>query len=64
MMEELKYALKGGNTMAKETQPVNEVEIKEPATEFTEEQMNENESSSSENAVENPATEFEKKDDK
>ena len=64
MMEELKYALKGGNTMAKETQPVNEVEIKEPTTEFTEEQMNENESSSSENAVENPATEFEKKDDK
>lgn len=64
MMEELKYALKGGNTMAKETQAVNEEQIVEPVIEFTEVQTNENESSSSENAVDNPTVEYEKKDEK
>ena len=64
MMEELKYALEGGNTMVKVTEdPVkNEAATVEPevTTEFTENQVNENESSSSEQA---PASEFKKDDE-
>lgn len=64
MMEELKYALEGGNTMAKVAEAsVNEtVTTVEPevTTEFTENQVNENESSSSEQA---PASEFKKDDE-
>ena len=64
MMEELKYALEGGNTMAKVAEDsVNEtVTTVEPevTTEFTENQVNENESSSSEQA---PASEFKKDDE-
>ena len=64
MMEELKYALEGGNTMAKVAEAsVNEtVTTVEPevATEFTENQVNENESSSSEQA---PTSEFKKDDE-
>ena len=64
MMEELKYALEGGNTMVKATEdPVkNEAATVEPevTTEFTENQVNENESSSSEQA---PASEFKKDDE-
>lgn len=64
MMEELKYALEGGNTMAKVAEAsVNEtVTTIEPevTTEFTENQVNENESSSSEQA---PASEFKKDDE-
>ena len=64
MMEELKYALEGGNTMAKVAEvSVNEtVTTVEPevTTEFTENQVNENESSSSEQA---PASEFKKDDE-
>lgn len=62
MMEELKYALEGGNTMVKVTEDLvktSEVASVEPevATDFTENQVNENESSSSEQA---PASEFKK----
>ena len=64
MMEELKYALEGGNTMAKVAEAsVNEtVTTVEPevTTEFTENQVNENESSSSEQA---PTSEFKKDDE-
>lgn len=64
MMEELKYALEGGNTMAKVAEDsVNEtVTTVEPevTTEFTENQVNENESSSSEQA---PTSEFKKDDE-
>ena len=64
MMEELKYALEGGNTMVKVTEPVKETEVTtvepEVTTEFTENQVNENESSSSEQA---PASEFKKDDE-
>ena len=64
MMEELKYALEGGNTMVKVTEdPVkNEAATVEPevVTDFTENQVNENESSSSEQA---PASEFKKDDE-
>ena len=64
MMEELKYALEGGNTMAKVAEDsVNEtVTTVEPevTTEFTENQVNENESSSSEQA---PTSEFKKEDE-
>ena len=64
MMEELKYALEGGNTMTKVAEDsVNEtVTTVEPevTTEFTENQVNENESSSSEQA---PASEFKKDDE-
>ncbi len=64
MMEELKYALEGGNTMVKVTEPVKEAEVTtvepEVTTEFTENQVNENESSSSEQA---PASEFKKDDE-
>lgn len=64
MMEELKYALEGGNTMAKVAEAsVNEtVTTVEPevTTDFTENQVNENESSSSEQA---PASEFKKDDE-
>ena len=64
MMEELKYALEGGNTMAKVAEAsVNEtVTTVEPevTTEFTENQVNENESSSSEQA---PTLEFKKDDE-
>lgn len=64
MMEELKYALEGGNTMAKIAEDsVNEtVTPVEPevTTEFTENQVNENESSSSEQA---PTSEFKKDDE-
>ena len=64
MMEELKYALEGGNTMVKVTEPVKETEVTtvepEVTTEFTENQVNENESSSSEQA---PSSEFEKNDE-
>lgn len=65
MMEELKYALEGGNTMVKVTEDsvkTPEVTTVEPevATEFTENQVNENESSSSEQA---PASEFKKDDE-
>ena len=64
MMEELKYALEGGNTMAKVAEAsVNEtVTTVEPevTTEFTENQVNENESSSSEQA---PISEFKKDDE-
>ena len=45
MMEELKYALEGGNTMVKVTEPVKEAEVTtvepEVTTEFTENQVNE-----------------------
>ena len=64
MMEELKYALEGGNTMVKVTEPVKETEVTtvepEVTTEFTENQVNENESSSSEQA---PTSEFKKDDE-
>lgn len=64
MMKELKYALEGGNTMAKVAEAsVNEtVTTVEPevTTEFTENQVNENESSSSEQA---PTSEFKKDDE-
>ena len=64
MMEELKYALEGGNTMAKVAEAsVNEtVTTVEPevTTKFTENQVNENESSSSEQA---PTSEFKKNDE-
>ena len=64
MMEELKYALEGGNTMTKVAEDsVNEtVTTVEPevTTEFTENQVNENESSSSEQA---PTSEFKKDDE-
>ena len=64
MMEELKYALEGGNTMVKVTEDSvkNEAATVEPevTTEFTENQVNENESSSSEQA---PASEFKKDDE-
>ena len=64
MMEELKYALEGGNTMVKVTEPVKEAEVTtvepEVTTEFTENQVNENESSSSEQA---PTSEFKKDDE-
>lgn len=64
MMEELKYALEGGNTMTKVAEDsVNEtVTAVEPevTTEFTENQVNENESSSSEQA---PTSEFKKDDE-
>lgn len=64
MMEELKYALEGGNTMTKVAEAsVNEtVTTVEPevTTEFTENQVNENESSSSEQA---PTSEFKKDDE-
>lgn len=64
MMEELKYALEGGNTMAKVAEDsVNEtVTTVEPevTTEFTENQVNENESSSSEQA---PISKFKKDDE-
>lgn len=65
MMEELKYALEGGNTMVKVTEDsvkTPEVAAVEPevTTEFTENQVNENESSSSEQA---PASEFKKDDE-
>ena len=65
MMEELKYALEGGNTMVKVTEDsvkTPEVTTVEPevTTEFTENQVNENESSSSEQA---PASEFKKDDE-
>lgn len=64
MMEELKYALEGGNTMVKVTEPVKETEVTlaepEVTTEFTENQVNKNESSSSEQA---PASEFKKDDE-
>ncbi len=64
MMKELKYALEGGNTMVKVTEPVKETEVTtvepEVTTEFTENQVNENESSSSEQA---PASEFKKDDE-
>ena len=65
MMEELKYALEGGNTMVKVTEDLvktPEVTSVEPevATDFTENQVNENESSSSEQA---PTSEFKKDDE-
>ena len=64
MMEELKYALEGGNTMVKVTEPVKETEVTtvepEVTTEFTENQVNENESSSSEQA---PTSDFKKDDE-
>ena len=64
MMEELKYALEGGNTMAKVAEAsVNEIVTTvepEVTTEFTENQVNENESSSSEQA---PTSEFKKDDE-
>ena len=64
MMEELKYALEGGNTMAKVAEAsVNEIVTtveSEVTTEFTENQVNENESSSSEQA---PTSEFKKDDE-
>ena len=65
MMEELKYALEGGNTMAKTAEvSVNEPEVTtvepEVTTEFTENQVNENESSSSE---QEPSTDFKKEDE-
>lgn len=65
MMEELKYALEGGNTMVKVTEDLvktPEVASVEPevATDFTENQVNENESSSSEQA---PTSEFKKDDE-
>ena len=65
MMEELKYALEGGNTMVKVTEDsvkTPEVTTVEPevTTEFTENQVNENESSSSEQA---PTSEFKKDDE-
>ena len=64
MMEELKYALEGGNTMVKVTEPVKEAEVTtvepEVTTEFTENQVNENESSSSEQV---PTSEFKKDDE-
>ena len=65
MMKELKYALEGGNTMVKVTEDsvkTPEVTTVEPevTTEFTENQVNENESSSSEQA---PASEFKKDDE-
>ena len=64
MMEELKYALEGGNTMTKVAEDsVNEtVTAVEPevTTEFTENQVNENESSSSEQV---PTSEFKKDDE-
>ena len=64
-MKELKYALEGGNTMVKVTEDsvkTPEVTTVEPevTTEFTENQVNENESSSSEQA---PASEFKKDDE-
>lgn len=65
MMEELKYALEGGNTMVKVTEDsVKDLETTavepEVATDFTENQVNENESSSSEQA---PTSEFKKDDE-
>ena len=64
MMEELKYALEGGNTMVKVTEPVKETEVTtvepEVTTEFTENQVNENESSSSEQV---PTSDFKKDDE-
>lgn len=64
MMEELKYALEGGNTMVKVTEPVKETEVTtaepEVTTQFTENQVNENESSSSEQA---PTSDFKKDDE-
>lgn len=64
MMEELKYALEGGNTMVKVTEPVKEIEVTtvepEVTTEFTENQVNENESSSSEQV---PTSDFKKDDE-
>ena len=64
MMEELKYALEGGNTMVKVTEPVKETEVTtvepEVTIEFTENQVNENKSSSSEQA---PTSEFKKDDE-
>ena len=67
MMQELTYALKGGNTVADIKDKAPEVEVVEPNTEFTaENQDNNNESSSAENEVSTESTEstFEKKDDK
>ena len=66
MMQELTYALKGGNTVADIKDKAPEVEVVEPNTEFTaENQDNNNESSSAENEVSTESTEstFEKKDD-
>ena len=65
MMEELKYALEGGNTMVKVTEDsVKDLETTavepEVVTDFTENQVNENESSSSEQA---PTSEFKKDDE-
>ena len=65
MMEELKYALEGGNTMVKVTEDsVKDLETTavepEVATDFTENQVNKNESSSSEQA---PTSEFKKDDE-
>jgi len=65
MMEELKYALEGGNTMVKVTEDsVKDLETTavepEVATDFTENQVNKNESSSSEQV---PTSEFKKDDE-
>ena len=62
MMEELKYALEGGNAMTKPNEAVDPVQTEEVTTEFTEQEakVNENESSSSEQV---PSAEFKKDDD-
>lgn len=65
MMEELKYALEGGNTVKKVTEELtNPVEIP-VATEFVENQVNENQSSSSEsvNGIEETPSDFSKKEE-
>ena len=65
MMEELKNALKGGNTVADIKDKAPEIQTEETPTEFTENQDNVNESLSQEieNNVESAESTFEKKDD-
>ena len=62
MMEELKYALEGGNAMTKPNETVDSIQTEEVQVEFTENkaEVSGNESSSSEQV---PSTDFKKEDD-